>query len=82
MMHFYIKIITILFMFYFGLNGIFGFIYILLDAETRSDVNRGVLFIFLAISFFVILITPHSSFILILLYYTFYQKSTPFDKNI
>ncbi|WP_338990869.1 hypothetical protein [Fusobacterium polymorphum] len=46
-MHFYIKIITILFMFYFGLNGIFGFIYILLDAETRSDVNRGVLFIFL-----------------------------------
>ena len=44
-MHFYIKIITILFMFYFGLNGIFGFIYILLDAETRSDVNRGVLFI-------------------------------------
>lgn len=47
MMHFYIKIITILFMFYFGLNGIFGFIYILLDAETRSDVNRGVLFIFL-----------------------------------
>lgn len=46
-MHFYIKIITILFMFYFGLNGIFGFIYILLDAETRSDVDRGVLFIFL-----------------------------------
>ena len=41
-MHFYIKIITILFMFYFSLNGIFGFIYILLDAETRSDVNRGV----------------------------------------
>ncbi|UTV61003.1 hypothetical protein JDFnp2_37 [Fusobacterium phage JD-Fnp2] len=46
-MIFYIKLITILFMFYFGLNGIFGFIYILLNAETRSDVDRGVLFIFL-----------------------------------